>query len=169
MDRTKRLRRVALLCCHFTRNCAYYRAGWSKGKSKATNDFAITIQNNFIDIAILEWLKLFGGHNDKHHWKKIVSNKEEFKSQFLTACEITDNKFEEYQDELKKYRDKFVAHLDGEEKMNIPQLDISITAVKHYYKYILNELGDLNLGNLPKNLDDYYKICFDESIKFFGE
>ncbi len=39
MTRQQRLRRVALLCCHFTRNLAYYRSGWSSGQLLPSSEF----------------------------------------------------------------------------------------------------------------------------------
>ena len=53
MDRVTRLRRVALLCVHFLRNSAYYRAGWSEGNTLAVDEFSVTIQGNFIDFVDL--------------------------------------------------------------------------------------------------------------------
>ena len=120
MDREKRLRRVALLCCHFARNCAYYRAGWDGKNTKATNEFWVTVQSNFIDIAVLEWLKLFGDHNDMHHWKKVIEDRETFKNEMLNSCKITEEELVNSRDSIKEYRDKFIAHLDSEETMNIP-------------------------------------------------
>ncbi|MGA7749305.1 MAG: hypothetical protein WCA63_04090 [Gallionella sp.] len=92
MDRQKRLRRVALLCCHFMRNLAYYRAGWNGNHfSIPASEFNKTVNSNFIDICVLEWCKLFGEHQEPHHWKNIVANKKEFKSGLL-SCLKTDSK-----------------------------------------------------------------------------
>ncbi len=84
MDREKRLRRAGLLCCHFARNCAYYKASWHNNKSKAINEFWATVQNYFIDTSVLEWLKLFGNHSDKPHWGKIAKNPDAFKHNTLS-------------------------------------------------------------------------------------
>lgn len=50
MERVTKLRRVALLCCHFVRNYAYYKA--SEG-GEISNEFWKTIHSNFLDIAVL--------------------------------------------------------------------------------------------------------------------
>jgi hypothetical protein len=67
-----RVRRAAILCVHFMRNLAYYRAGWAvrvghSGRSGSShrvllrNDsqFWRTVNGNCLDACILEWCKLF--------------------------------------------------------------------------------------------------------------
>jgi len=155
------------LCCHFTRNCAYYKASYENGSSKATNEFEVTIQGNFIDISILEWLKLFGDHNDKHHWKKVVENPDDFKSGMFESCSITEDDLVECRESFKTYRDKFVAHLDSEETMQIPVIDLALKVVKYYYECVSNELGISNLGRLPKSIESYYQDCFCNAGEYF--
>jgi hypothetical protein len=169
MDREKRLRRVALLCCSFARNHAYYLAGWDGKKTKAKNEFWVTVQGNFIDIAVLEWLKLFGDHNDKHHWKKVVEDKDLFRQEMFVKCKITESEFAQARKSLKDYRDKFIAHLDSEEIMHIPVLDVPLKLVKYYYEYIANELGEAGLRDLPDDVEDYYQKCFRAAAVQFGK
>ncbi len=63
LTREERLRRVLLVALTFARNMAYYRAardGSGQYVGPGTQ-FAITADGNFIDMATLEWCKLFGG------------------------------------------------------------------------------------------------------------
>ena len=95
--RRDRLRRVAMLCCSFARNVAFYRAGWvdeaqpllSEYHPKAS--FWRQVNSNFFDVAVLDWCKLFGDQKEtprtrigKHHWRKVVSDPEEFEVRLLT-------------------------------------------------------------------------------------
>lgn len=170
MNRISRLRRVALLCCHFSRNCAYYRAGWiDKITSRAKNQFWVTIQSNFLDIAIMEWMKLFGNYSDQHHWKKIVAIPDSFKVNMLQHCKLTSEEFNSYHIEMKSYRDQFVAHLDSELTMLIPDLTNAINTTKYYYAYIYKELDERSKIDFPKNLSEYYNICFFESKNYFDK
>jgi len=169
MDREKRLRRAALLCCHFVQNSAYYQAGWNDGKTRATNEFWATVQGNFIDIAVLEWLKLFGDHNDKHHWKKVAENKDEFKKGMLSSCQITEDDLVNARESFKEYRDKFIAHLDSEETMHIPFLETPLGLAKYYYAYVANELGEAGLRNLPRDIESYYQECFRSAEVHFAQ
>ena len=168
MDRVTRLRRVGILCCSFVRNYAYYEAGWNDKKSKANNEFLKTVQSNFIDMSVLEWLKLFGDHNDKHHWKKIINEHDKFKKEMLEDAAITEEELLNCRERFKAYRDKFLAHLDSDEIMKIPEFDIALTVVKFYYNKIAIELGDSGLRNFPADIEIYYQKCFSESEEYFG-
>jgi len=169
MDRVKRLRRVGLLCCSFSRNCAYYKAGWLETKTTATNEFWLTVQNNFLDTAVLEWLKLFGDFKDKHHWKKVAECPDEFKLEMLSFCNTTEAELVEHRNQFKDYRDKFIAHLDSEPTMKIPVLDIALRLTEYYYGYISKELGTVHLANLPTELEEYYETCLSDSKRHFGK
>ena len=117
----------------------------------------------------LEWLKLFGSDNEEHHWENIIGDSDEFKENMFKNSEINEDMFSECRKSFKEYRDKFVAHLDSEEVMQIPQLDIAITAAKFYYGYVASELGKDNLGRLPEDIDSYYKQCFEDSEEYFAK
>lgn len=157
------------MCCHFTRNCAYYKAGWNGKESIADNEFWGTVQNNFIDISVLEWSKLFGNHNEKHHWKKVVEDRDSFKKEMLNNCGITEAELASCRKSFKKYRDKFLAHLDSERTMQIPVLNIALAVVKYYHSYVANELGTSGLRGLPQDIESYYQKCFADSEKHFGQ
>ena len=64
---------------------AYYRAGWKNKRLIRENEFWVSVNGNCIDIAVLEWCKLFGDVNDSHYWKKVVTNVSNFESGLLLA------------------------------------------------------------------------------------
>lgn len=167
MDREKRLRRVLLICAHFTRNMAYYRAGWRPKTGFArTTQFWITANGNCIDIAVLEWCKLFADRSDKHHWRRIVSDKSAFEESLIDALGPGSNKrtFDEYITIVRRYRDKFVAHLDDDEEAFPPTLDDARAAVSFYFKYVRNREGKgYAFRGLPTDLDAYYEECYEEA------
>lgn len=117
MTKDQRVRRAALLCCHLTRNLAYFKAGWSELKPKREGDFWITVLGNFIDVSVLEWSKLFGDDHGKHHWKCIVDDEASFKARLLSNLGIAEAQWQQSWMEIKEYRDKFIAHLDSEHTM----------------------------------------------------
>lgn len=168
MDRITRLRRVGILCCHFSRNYSYYRAGWHDNKkTKAPDQFWATVQGNFIDTAVIEWTKLFGNHNDVHHWKKIVTDPDLFKSNMLQHCNLDSNEFDSYHKEIKSYRDQFVAHLDSAMTMYIPDLTNAQNTTEYYYEFIYSELPNASKIGLPPNLNGYINDCFSDSEYYF--
>ena len=83
MDIVTRLRRTNLLCCHFARNLAYYRAGWDIKRPKFTNEFWATVNGNCLDTCVLEWCKLFGNRNDDHHWHQLADCKDKFREEMF--------------------------------------------------------------------------------------
>jgi hypothetical protein len=75
-----RVRRTAILCEHCLRNIAFYRAGWYRqSKIRVSRQFWIGANGNFMDIAVLEWCKLFADAKGQHHWS-IVSQRVVYES-----------------------------------------------------------------------------------------
>lgn len=137
MNRTQHLRRSAILCCHFLRNLAFYKAGWRNGELIFQDQFWVNANGNFLDICVLEWCKLFGESRGQHNWRKVVTDQTKFSAALLHAVGRTEAEFEVYIVEMRTYRDKFVAHLDSEKIMNIPKLRMARKSVSFFYGYLL--------------------------------
>ena len=105
------MRRVVLLCVHFSRNLAYYRAGHGRLTS-GSPPFWRTIDGNFLDMAVLEWCKLLGDRTGKHSWAMVVTDRSGFEAGLLAHLRSSEGEFASYIDEIRGYRDKFLAHLD---------------------------------------------------------
>jgi hypothetical protein len=166
MDRTKRLRRVAILCCHFARNYAYYNAGWSNNKPKTKDQFWVSLNCNFMDISVLEWYKLFGDYKDKHHWIKIMHHDQTFKDRMFESLNIRQSDLDEIHGSIKSYRDKFVAHLDSEEIMHIPKLENALRMVFFYYSEV-KKICD-STADWPENLEVFYEEYLNKAIKEYA-
>lgn len=160
MDQRDRIRGVALLCCHCARNVAYYRAGWVEGRFISNDDFWRNANSNFLDIAVLEWCKLFVDRKGKHYWSKVVSVPDEFLPVLINGIDVTENVFNTHCEEVKTYRDKFVAHLDAGRRMQIPSLTIVVESAVFLYDLVRNEYQDFLL-DAPVNLRDYYEEKFE--------
>jgi len=138
MTRRQYLRRIAILCLHCLRNIAYYRAGWSRGSLVLRSQFWVAVNGNFLDICVLEWCKLFGDSRGKHYWRKGISDPTVFIDGLLQRLGMTEDKLNSYVVEMRTYRDKYVAHLDSDEKFSIPRLDIAKRSVLYLYNYLVN-------------------------------
>ena len=168
MTRIKRLRRVALLCCHFGRNLAYYRAGWFGATLVHDSDFWKTVSGNFLDIAVLEWCKWLGDEKAEHHWRKAVSNPSMFEAGLLSHLGLTIDNLKAYRNEMRTYRDHFVAHLDTKSTMHIPKLESAKASVEYYDSHLVkHELGPADLSGLPANFSDYYLQCSLEATAVY--
>jgi hypothetical protein len=169
MSRRDRLRRVVILCRNFAVNLAYYRVG-RKGEHLHLQDhqkrgnFWRVVSGNFIDICVLEWCKLFADPKEKHHWSKIVADPDGFRVQLMNHLGIDEAVFQKEIEVMRQYRDKFLVHLDSDEIMNIPGLDIAKKAVWFYYAYIVqHEAQPSDLEGLPVVLDAGYAQCENEA------
>jgi hypothetical protein len=163
MNRNERLRRVVLLCAHCVRNLAYHRASHTKLVNRST-DFWRTIDGNFLDIAVLEWCKLFGDEKAKHSWQSVVTDRARFYSELLKHMDMTATEFDDYSGEVRKYRDKFIAHLDDARVMDIPFMDRARHSVEFYHRYVVEtEVTEGGLNKLPNDLVAYYNQCHREA------
>jgi hypothetical protein len=160
LSRRERLRRVVILCSHFTRNVAYYRVGmrnptgWKDPPLGPTAAFWRVVNGNFIDTCVLEWCKLLGDAKGQHCWERVVSDKAKFKADLLKYLNVSDAEFEDFRLKMREYRDKFVAHLDSDLIMNIPTLDLARRSVEFYHAHVVaNEAQNNDLGGLPDTAD----------------
>ena len=168
MTPDQRVRRVALLCCHLARNLAYFRAGWDILKPKEEGQFWITALGNFIDTSVLEWGKLFGDDNGKHHWKQIANDRTSFKHRLLEDVGISQEQWDASWKEIKDYRDKFIAHLDSELTMQVPRMDIPMRMVAFYYAQLPGYCSHAAaLDGLPNDIRQYYQGCHGEAVEVF--
>ena len=155
MTKSERARRAALLCCHCARNVAYYRAWWD-GKELVTNDdFFRNANSNALEIAILEWCKLFTDRRGKHHWRKVILELDQFLPELYAQLGINKSFFDEHCKETKNYRNKFVAHLDEDSIMYIPDLTVSLNSVVFLYGILRDEYAAY-LNDAPTDLGRFY-------------
>lgn len=156
MTKEQHLRRVALLCCHFARNFAYYRAGWDGKTLRRGTDFWKTTNGNCIDLCVLEWCKLFGEQKGEHHWLQVVSDPMTFEPSLYAAVGMDAGGFEQYRLKAREYRDKFVAHLDRELTANIPHLDPAWASVRFYHAHVVSKEGRPEIfAGIPLDIEKY--------------
>jgi len=91
---------VVLLCAHFARNLAYYRAGHSR-LTRTSPPFWITIDANFIDMAVIEWCKLFSDRRGKHFWANVVTDPSGFERAMLAHLGVTTDELASYVYEMR--------------------------------------------------------------------
>lgn len=160
IGRRGRLRRVGILCCHCLRNLAFYRAGYKAGTPFKGRQFWVNLNGNFLDIAVLEWCKLFGDPRGKHYFGKVVSDATAFKAGLLLSLQAADIEFDQYVAQMRNYRDKFVAHLDDLNIMQIPSLTIAKKSTVYLYDYLVtNESEGNTFHDAPATAKPFYKKC----------
>jgi len=158
MNRRTRLRRTGILCMHFVRNAAYYRAWNAAPVARRQEQFWRTLNGNFIDICMLEWCKLFGDLKAQHHWSKCVTDTNAFSAGLYDHTGLNEAEFEAYRLEVREYRDKFVAHLDELNQMQSPRLQPALDSVRYLYQYLLEHEDSANaLHDAPRSANARYQ------------
>jgi hypothetical protein len=115
------------------------------------------INANFFDLAVLDWCKLFGDPEQKHHWKQLVSDPNEFKVELFAQLGTDAKGFKALIRKICGYRNKFVAHLDYERVMNLPELDAAHVAVAFYHRHLVErEAEPGERAELP-SADDFMR------------
>jgi len=155
-----RPRRAALLCYHVARNLAFYRAGW-EGKRYLFPETELwaTINSNFLDIAVVEWCKLFADDKAYHSWRKVVVDPNAFLPQLISDFGASNKDWHVYLDQMRTYRDKFLAHLDREKTMHIPPMDLAGFATRYLYDTMKAEQNNAVFNGLPADLKIYGEEC----------
>jgi hypothetical protein len=168
MAEIKRLHRVLILCIHCARNVIFYRQGWTGKKPLFSGQFLITANSNFLDIAVLEWCKVFADSKGKHHWTTVVPDRSAFERALLADLSLAPDELEAFIKDVRQYRDRFLAHLDDDQKMSIPNLDNIIASVGFLYQHLMSHEakglihdGDATLnGNIrawSREAKDFYE------------
>jgi hypothetical protein len=132
-------------------------------------NFFIVANGNFIDMCVLEWCKLFADHKDKHHWQNIVADKAHFEKELFGRSSVSKLELGKQVRAMRRYRDKFIAHLDSDRIMQIPSLDIPKKTTWFYYAYVVaNEAGALGSGRFDPDIESLYRKMEKEAEAAYG-
>jgi hypothetical protein len=134
-------------------------------------NFWNVIYGNFLDIAVIEWSKLFGyDRKQPTQWRTLVPEAEhaDFQLDLVRAVGLSRQEWHDYQDEIKTYRDKRAAHhassLDPDLPTNFPRFDVALKAARFYYDWILKRMQDRGeTHHYPLDLDDYCRIFSEQA------
>lgn len=122
---------------------------------------------------MLEWCKLLGDEKDKHFWRNVVTDPAAFEASFLAHLGMTASDFGDLAKKMRRYRDKFVAHLDSDAKMDIPRLTDALAANSFYHGHIVTveaAAGDLfGLADTSEKFANGYEQCFKEAQRAYGQ
>ena len=134
---------MARLCVHSLRNLAYYRAWYDEGKPHAGRNFWVNANGNFVEIALLEWCKVFGDPKGAYSYKKCVGDSVTVGAQLLTAVGKLQQEWDDYIDAMRKYRDKFVAHWDEDvDGVLLPEMDTAKASLIFLLDHCVQNEGD---------------------------
>lgn len=147
------------------RNVAYHRS-LLKQKDNFEQNYWILIFNNFLEIAVLEWCKVFGSNTDTTHWTNHINDEAGFRSNLLKRLNLTQPEWDNYWQEMKNYRDKVVAHHEYDPKItNYPDFSHALESCYFYYEILIKELRLLKCYDYPDNLEEYFNRSLKQAEK----
>jgi hypothetical protein len=119
-------------------------------------NFWLIIYGNLLDVAVLEWCKLFGADSEPTHWKRVVADHDAFRRDLLKSMGINEGTWAAYWNEMKAYRDAQVAHdFVDPDVTRYPSLDLALKSSYFYYIHVISELRKLGEKRFPNDLEEY--------------
>jgi hypothetical protein len=135
----------------FVRNSHMKRALHKVDAAPHLNFWRLTY-GNCLDMAVIEWCKLFGSDHEAHqaaHWKNVIpaNGHDEFRRELYAAVGMSADEWQGYWDQMKGYRDNHAAHfseeyLRPENDPRYPKLGPGLEAAYFYYDRLLAIMDD---------------------------
>jgi hypothetical protein len=130
------------------------------------------LYGNLSDVATIEWCKLFGSDDEAHqpvHWKNSIRQSEhaDFRKRLLAHLGISKREFDKYWKDVKRNRDKRVAHMDFDQPDGDawPVFDIALESACFYYDELLKEWRRLGRRTYPDDIREYCQKFADQSAR----
>lgn len=138
--------------------CAKMKSILSAVDPEPVLNFWRVIHGDELDIAVLEWCKIFGTNTEPTHWKAIVpdNDQSQFRADLIVALGINETTWADYWQQMKDYRDSHVAHhIESAKVSQYPQLDLALRSSYFYYTYLITQLRALGDKRYPDDLKKY--------------
>jgi hypothetical protein len=110
-------------------NYATYTTIHSRYDDLSKSNFWRITYNATLDIAVIDWCKLFGAYGEKTHFKNCKEERgiDNFAAQVLSVCKITENDYKALHTSIVDFRNKAAAHVDLDDwRINIPYLNKAV-------------------------------------------
>lgn len=152
---------------NMVRNIALKRALAADDPDPALNFWRV-LHGNLLDLAVLDWCKLFGSDDEDHqqiHWKNTFADEPAFRAGLLEHVQLDQGAWREYWQSMKNYRDQHVAHLDFHRRnvTHYPDLEAALLSAFYYYSRLIAELRLLGEARFPDDLDTYYQAFLEQA------
>jgi hypothetical protein len=135
-------------------------------RQRVERQFWMGANGAFLDIAVLEWCKLFTEHKGKHHWKTIISDASNFRKGLHAKLGLSGGQFEKYAKTVLHYRDKFVAHLDDEVTVQYPIMWPARRSASYLYNYLLNDPAlAIHIADFTHSAKEFYSLMYKHAYR----
>ena len=160
-------------------NLAYYNAGWivKDGRKVLLNDenFWVRANGNFLDIATLDWRKLFIDKSQDtknfsvHNWKSFFPKHVEWLRQLFVTCSVTKNEFEEGGKSIINYRNKHLAHFEKPKiQLFYPKVNLMLKTASYLHLQLRTSAGS-SISGYFESVEQFYNSELDDARKIILE
>jgi hypothetical protein len=154
---------------YVVRNAASYRSLEAVNWDEFSQSYWIVISNNFYDIVILEWCKIFGTDNEQTHWKTLVRDYNSFRNGLLKRLGLDESGWQSYWEQIRDYGNNALAHHRRSPMVTqYPHLDNVLKSAFYYYDWLVKQLETIGIIQEPNNLEEYYN-SYIRQAKLFSE
>lgn len=165
-DQIIKLSTQASKILNILRNIAAHKSLF-KYKDDFNKSYWEAIFNNFLEIALIDWFKLFILTSDASHWSNTVKDKENFRYELLKYLSLSQQAWDEYAASLQRYRDSMPVLSGQKDNAELyPDLSSVVIACYAYYAELLKELNALKNYDYPVDIREYYRSCLHEATAF---
>ncbi len=143
---------------HLARSIAMKRALVAVEPEPKLNFWRL-VQGNQLDVAVLEWCKVFGSHAEATHWQNVVpaTEHDQYRTALFASLAVNAGEWSNYWEEMKGYRDNLVAHhIEAAKVPKYPHLELALKSSVFHYKYVIGRLRTLGESRYPNDLQAYY-------------
>ena len=126
------------------------------------------IQGDSLDIALLEWCKVFGVDSEHSHWKHFVTNHAEFRTGLFKSAGVDADGWREHWEQVTTYRNELVAHnLDDRASTHFPSLELVLKSCFYFFQHLIGMLDALEDGgnSYHASLADYHDRLFAQNVQ----
>ena len=144
---------------YLSRTAALKRAIESVNANPHLNFWRIVLGSQ-LDVAVLEWCKVFGSHNEATHWKQVVPPEEHtsYRDKLLSELGVSEDQWVDYWQHMKAYRDNLVAHhIENHNVKDYPSLTPAMASAAYHYRYLLPLIQRFDDTPYPEDLNAYQK------------
>jgi len=140
---------IKFLHVNIVRNYATYTAIHNDFERLSQSNFWRITYNATLDIAVIDWCKLFGGYKETTHYRNCTERGiNDFAAQVLSVCKIIEPEYGSLHSSIIKYRDKAAVHIDLDDwRLDIPYLKKAIDVTYASFDIFTQNCGlqDLDL------------------------
>ncbi|MBF3882713.1 hypothetical protein ISG07_04815 [Burkholderia pseudomallei] len=168
MTREQIVERHIQLCWSFVRTALVKRVV-HEVLPQTRIDFWRIIQGGTLDLAVIEWCKLFGNRDEDTHWTQLIpeTDHNKFRSDLRAAVGMNEAGWDKYWHSMMAYRNEVAAHHDLDPgTSHYPSFDVALEAVYHYYNtYLFSEWAIKPQTKYPPDMREYAKGYQEELRK----